>query len=121
MFHAFSQEFNLINKGFLFLERLQKILPEEKPLEDFFVLVCRIFETLEKENEQIFMIYLRMQTLIFSGLMPRFDLVREDTHFENILGLGLQRIIHSSNFFVFFSGLKYCTLDVSLGGILLPR
>lgn len=84
VFHAFSKEYDLINQGFLFLVRLQKVLPEAKPLEDVFLLLCRVFEVLDAENKTIFMIYLRMQTLIFSGLMPRFDLVRGDTFFDPI-------------------------------------
>ncbi len=82
VFHVFGQNYELINQGFSFLQRLQKVLPEAKPLESFFILVCHVFETLNLENKEVYWAYLRIQLLIFSGIMPRFDIVRESTFFD---------------------------------------
>ncbi len=81
-FQPFEQSYEATQKGFQWLEKLSKILPEEKPLPDFFAEIVKFLEGIDPESLDKYDAFFRMKVLDFSGVVPRFDQIQSDVYFN---------------------------------------
>jgi hypothetical protein len=68
IFHNFESSFDSLNLGFLWSEKLRKICPEEKPVNDFFREVIDIFSCFDLKFKNEFDVLFRIKCLVFAGI-----------------------------------------------------
>jgi len=73
LFHGFESSFDSMNLGFLWHEKLRKICPEERPLDDFFREVLDIFSCFDEKHKREFDILFRVKCLVFAGIFSSID------------------------------------------------
>jgi len=82
LFHGFEQSFAATEKGFEWLEKLRKNLPEEKPMPNLFQQVIKMFGHFEEQYEQKLDAFFQTKLLASSGVFPHFDQIRSDVFFD---------------------------------------
>ena len=82
LFSGFEESFALTEIGFSWLKALQKNLPEEKPIPQFFVQTVKIFKYFSSQEARKLDAFFRTKFLIFSGVFPHFDQIRSDVFFD---------------------------------------
>ncbi len=81
-FQPFEQSYRATEKGFAWLEKCSKVLPEEKPLPAFFAETIKFMEGINPEFLDKYDAFFRMKVLDFSGVVPRFDQIQGDVFFD---------------------------------------
>ena len=83
LFQGFSQSYEGSQIGFGWLDLLKKHFPEEKPLPSgLFQQINEVFLHYTDDLALLLDVFLRLKLLDASGLIPRFDQVRGDAHFD---------------------------------------
>ncbi|MCF7831207.1 DNA repair protein RecO [Candidatus Gracilibacteria bacterium] len=82
VFNCFSTDLRSSERGFMWLERLRQILPEERPSSILFETVESIFKETTPEFIISFDLFFRSVILNSLGLLTRFDQERGDVWFN---------------------------------------
>ena len=82
LFHGFEKSYELNQLGFLWLEILNKILPEEKESLAFFSQVVSIFGYVESIAIEKIEVFFWVKIFNFLGIFPRFDQIQTDVFFD---------------------------------------
>ena len=81
-FLSFQNDYLATQTGFIWLEKLLKIVPENAGNVVFFNEIVSIFNAFSLQCNAKFDAFFRIRLLREEGIFPRFDLVRGDTFFD---------------------------------------
>lgn len=79
----FSQNLEVSEMGFRWIETLQRVLPEEKPTPILFETVSLLLQNVDPQYTLHFDLFFRVVVLNFLGFLPRFDQVRGTCFFDS--------------------------------------
>ena len=82
LFSGFEESFALAEMGFLWLKALQRNLPEEKPIPQFFGQTVKFFKHFSNQEKRKLDASFRTKLLVFSGVFPHFDQIRSNVFFD---------------------------------------
>lgn len=86
-FHGFDSSYSINEKGFFWLEILDKILAKEKIVPDFFSEIVNFFGHLDESNQQKMEAFFWVKVFVKLGVFPRFDQIRSMVYFNPSMGL----------------------------------
>lgn len=82
LFHGFEKRYEFNQLGFLWLEILNKILPEEKESPVFFSQIVGILGHIESVEIKKIEAFFWVKVFIYLGIFPRFDQIQSAVFFD---------------------------------------
>ncbi len=83
VFNSFSENgFKVMETGFYWLEKLNKVISHEESSPESFQEIIRIFTHFDAGNSKKFDAFFRLKILDYSGVLQRFDQERGDVFFD---------------------------------------
>ncbi len=82
VFHTFEKSYSTNEAGFLWIEKLRNILPEEKPLPNFFSENIKLLGNIESGSLEKYNAFFRTKCLDFGGILPYFNQIRQTFFFD---------------------------------------